>query len=44
MADYSNEMLGRPYVVKLKYLYLIYVKDLPTFLATKATRPTQSVA
>lgn len=44
MTDYSNEMLGQNYVAKLKYLYLIIIDGIPTYLATKATRPTQSVA
>lgn len=42
--NYSNEMLGQNYVAKPKYLFLIHINNIPTFLATKAARPTQSNA
>ena len=44
MADYSNSMLGVRYQVKVKYLFIITIAGIPTYLCTKATRPSQQVA
>lgn len=45
MTDYSNEMLaGQNYIAKTKYLFLVTINGIEKYLATKATRPTQTVA
>lgn len=42
MADYQNDMLGVAYQVKLKYLFIITIEGIPTYLCTKASRPKWS--
>ncbi len=44
MVDYQNEMLGTQYQAKLKYLFLVTIAGIPTYLCTKATRPKWSAA
>ncbi len=44
MADYQNEMLGVQYQAKLKYLFLVTIAGIPTYLCTKATRPKWTAA
>lgn len=44
MADYQNEMLGVQYQAKLKYLFLVTIAGIPTYLCTRASRPKWSTA
>lgn len=44
MADYQNEMLGTQYQAKLKYLFVITIQGIPTYLCTKASRPKWAAA
>lgn len=44
MADYQNDMLGVQYQAKLKYLFIITIQGIPTYLCTSADRPTWNTA
>lgn len=43
-TNYSDTMLGVQYEAKLKYLFIMTIKGIPTYLCTKASRPKWNAA